>query len=49
VSRGAAQQAERVRILEALQEAQGNRVKAARILKISRAGLYNKLKAYQIE
>ncbi|MBA5868226.1 MAG: AAA domain-containing protein [Nitrospira sp. CR1.3] len=49
VSRGAAQQAERVRILQALEQAHGNRAKAAKHLKISRAGLYNKLRAYQIE
>ncbi len=49
VSRSAAEQAERARILEALQEAGGNRVKAARLLKISRASLYNKLRAYGID
>lgn len=48
VSRSAAEQAERARILEALQEAGGNRVKAARLLKISRASLYNKLRTYGI-
>ncbi len=49
VSRSAAEQAERAHILEALQEAGGNRVKAARLLKISRASLYNKLRAYGID
>ncbi|MBA5870479.1 MAG: Fis family transcriptional regulator, partial [Nitrospira sp. CR2.1] len=43
VGRFAAMQAERVRILQALQQTSGNRVKAARLLKISRASLYNKL------
>jgi two-component system response regulator AtoC len=49
VSRGAAQQAERARILQVLQQAGGNRAKAAKILKVSRSGLYNKLRAYDIE
>ncbi len=48
VSRSAARQAEQARILQALQEAGGNRVKAARLLKISRASLYNKLREYGI-
>jgi len=48
VSRGAVKQAERARILQALQQADGNRAKAAKLLKISRAGLYNKLHQYQI-
>ena len=48
VARGAAQQAERTRILEALRQASGNRAKTARILRISRASLYNKLREYQI-
>lgn len=42
-------QAERTRILEALHQAGGNRVKAARLLGISRAGLYNKIRSYQID
>jgi two-component system response regulator AtoC len=46
VSRGAAQQAERARILEALRQVSGNRTRLAKMLKISRAGLYNKLRAY---
>jgi two-component system response regulator AtoC len=49
VARGAARQAERARILQALQEAFGNRVKAARLLKISRASLYNKLREFGIQ
>jgi two-component system response regulator AtoC len=48
VSRGAVKQAERARILQALQQADGNRAKAAKLLKISRASLYNKLRQYQI-
>jgi two-component system response regulator AtoC len=49
VARNAVQTAERTRILEALEQASGNRVLAARLLKISRANLYNKLRAYRIE
>jgi len=48
VARGAVQQAERARILEALSQVSGNRAGAARLLKISRASLYNKLRTYQI-
>ena len=48
VARGATRQAERARILQALQQTGSNRVKAARLLKISRASLYNKLRIYQI-
>jgi two-component system response regulator AtoC len=48
VSRGAVTQAERMRIVQALQQAGGNRVKAAKLLKISRASLYNKLQQYGI-
>jgi transcriptional regulator of acetoin/glycerol metabolism len=40
--------AERARIIEALNVAVGKRARAARILKISRANLYNKLRAYRI-
>jgi two-component system response regulator AtoC len=40
--------AERARIIEALNVAGGKRARAARILKISRANLYNKLRAYKI-
>jgi len=46
VSRGAMKHAERVRIIQALEHTHGNRVKAAKHLKISRAGLYNKLREY---
>jgi two-component system, NtrC family, response regulator HydG len=49
VSRGAVKQAERARILQALQHANGNRAKTAKLLKISRASLYNKIRDYQIE
>jgi two-component system response regulator HydG len=46
VARGATRQAERARILQALQQTGNNRAKAARLLKISRASLYNKLRTY---
>jgi len=49
VARTAAQRAERARIVQVLHDAGGNRVKAARLLKISRAGLYNKLRDYGIQ
>ncbi|NGZ97433.1 MAG: hypothetical protein CV089_15165 [Nitrospira sp. WS110] len=48
-SREAVAQAERIRIVDALQKTAGNRLKAAKLLKISRASLYNKLRAYCIE
>lgn len=48
-SRGAVAQAERTRIVDALKKTEGNRLKAAKLLKISRASLYNKLRAYAIE
>ena len=48
VARTAAQGAERVRIEQALHDAGGNRVKAAKLLRISRASLYNKLRSYDI-
>lgn len=48
-SRGAMVQTERSRIMDALQKTAGNRLKAAKLLKISRASLYNKLRAYNIE
>jgi len=48
VALGAAQQAERARILQALQQTGGNRAKAAKLLKISRACLYNKLRTYEM-
>ena len=49
VAKDAVAQAERSRILDALNRAQGNRAKAAKFLKISRATLYNKLRDYRIE
>ncbi|MBI5855504.1 MAG: sigma-54-dependent Fis family transcriptional regulator [Nitrospirae bacterium] len=49
VARGAAGQAERLGILEALRQTEGNRAKAAKLLKISRASLYNKLRSYRID
>jgi two-component system response regulator AtoC len=48
-SRGAVAQTERTRIVDALQKTAGNRLQAAKLLKISRASLYNKLRAYSIE
>jgi len=48
ISQAARQEAERLRILEALREAKGDRTRTARILKISRSSLYNKLRDYQI-
>jgi two-component system response regulator AtoC len=48
VGRSAAKRAERTRIVEALGQASGNRVRAAKLLKISRASLYLKLREYQI-
>jgi two-component system response regulator AtoC len=49
ISRVAVAQAERSQIVEALQKTAGNRLKAAKLLKISRASLYNKLRAYSID
>jgi two-component system response regulator AtoC len=49
IARGATRQAERARILQALQQSGSNRVKAAKLLKISRASLYNKIRDYQID
>jgi two-component system response regulator HydG len=48
-SRGAVARAERARIVDALEKTAGNRLKAAKLLKISRASLYNKLRAYDID
>ena len=48
-AREAVSQTERARILEALAKTNGNRVKAAKLLKISRANLYNKLRDYSIQ
>ncbi len=49
VARNAAQTAERAHILETLRQTSGKKARAARLLKISRASLYNKLRNYQIE
>lgn len=49
IGRNAAKQAERARILQALQQMSGNRMKTARLLKISRASLYNKLHEFGIQ
>jgi two-component system response regulator AtoC len=48
-TREAVSHTERARILDALAKTNGNRVKAAKLLKISRAGLYNKLQVYDIQ
>ena len=48
-TRGAVVQAERTRIVDALKKTGGNRAKAAKLLKVSRASLYNKLRAYRID
>jgi len=47
-TRGAITQTERVRIVDALNKTGGNRSTAAKLLKISRASLYNKLRSYHI-
>lgn len=49
VTRGVIAQTERARIVDTLKKTGGNRAKAAKLLKISRASLYNKLRAYGIE
>ncbi|MCX5724252.1 MAG: sigma-54 dependent transcriptional regulator [Nitrospirae bacterium] len=49
VARGAVQQAERAKIIQALQQAGGNRTKASKLLNISRASLYTKLRTYEID
>lgn len=48
VSRDAVKQAEKARIIQALQASHGNRAQAAKSLKISRAGLYNKMREYEL-
>jgi len=48
-TRGAVTQTERVRIVDALKKTGGNRSTAAKLLKISRASLYNKLRSYHIQ
>ena len=47
-TRGAVTQTERVRIVDALKKTGGNRSQAAKLLRISRASLYNKLHSYHI-
>ena len=48
LSKAARQAVEKQEILKALQETQGDKTRAARLLNISRANLYNKLKAFQL-
>ncbi|TKS57929.1 MAG: hypothetical protein EWM72_03353 [Nitrospira sp.] len=48
-TREAVTQAERTRIVDALKKTDGNRVRAAKLLKISRATLYNKIRDYRID
>jgi DNA-binding NtrC family response regulator len=48
IGKMARQQAERSRILQALQDANGDKTRAARLLSISRSSLYNKLRDYHI-
>jgi two-component system, NtrC family, response regulator HydG len=48
-AREAVSRTERASILDALKKTNGNRVKAAKLLKISRANLYNKLRDYSIQ
>jgi len=48
-TRDAVTRAERARIADALKKTGGNRLRAAKLLKISRASLYNKIRAYRIE
>lgn len=49
VVRDAVSLTERTRIVEALKKTGGNRLRAAKLLKISRAGLYNKLREYGLQ
>ena len=48
VSKAARESAERDRILQALSDTQGDKTRAARLLKISRSNLYNKLRTYRL-
>ena len=48
-TRGAVILTERTRIADALKKTGGNRSKAAKLLKISRASLYNKLRSYHVQ
>ena len=47
-SKTARQGAEKIKILEALRHTNGDKTRTARLLKISRATLYNKLREYQL-
>ena len=47
--KAAREEAERACIIQALKEAGGKKTQAAHLLRISRASLYNKLRAYSIE
>jgi len=49
IARDAVSHTERTRILEALKHNNGNRTKTAKLLKISRASLYNKIRDYRIK
>jgi two-component system, NtrC family, response regulator HydG len=49
VVRDAVSLTERTRIVEALRKTGGNRLRAAKLLRISRAGLYNKLREYGLQ
>ena len=49
VSKAAKHKAEKAKILETLRQAGGDKTQTARLLNISRASLYNKLKTYQIQ
>ena len=48
VGKAALKEAEKNKIVEALQKTRGDKTQAARLLKISRASLYNKIKSYHI-
>jgi len=48
-TRSALQIIERQKIIQALQEMKGNRSRAARLLGISRAAFYKKLRSYELE
>ena len=48
-TRGAVAQTECARIVDALKKTGGNRLRAAKLLKVSRASLYNKLRSYHIQ
>ena len=49
VARSTRRRVEREAVLAALRAAEGNRAKAARLLKISRSSLYNRLRDLQID